>query len=374
MPETTDGSNLNNAYDSLNKVNNYLPYIFAGLLIIGIIVGLIYGGYKGALQSNECTNMNSWYSSIDGHIRSAGTDCCGNLYDYYIKTAFNCCCGGANKNDFVNICNLKAIIKQGVRCLDFEVYNIDGEPQVAASTSDSYFVKESYNSVKFSDVMDTIKNYAFSGGACPNPTDPLLIHLRIKSTNQDMYTNLANIFKSYTDIMLGKDYSYENDGKNIGTTPLQDLKGKVILIIDKSNNAFLDNKELLEYVNLTSNSVFMRVLKYNDVKNTPDINELQEFNKRCMTIVLPDNEINPPNPSGIICREAGCQMVAMRYQNKDNFLDEDTKFFDNAGYAFALKPENLRYQEVTIPDPDPQKLSYSYDTRTASTDYYSFDF
>jgi len=344
------------------------------LVIMVAVSALLYWSHKGQQKSSECDNMNTWYSSIDGNIRSAGTDCCGNLYDYYIKTAFNCCCGGANKNDFVDICNLKAIIKQGVRCLDFEIYNIEGDPVVAASTSDSYFVKESFNSVKFSDVMDTINNYAFSGGACPNPTDPLLIHLRIKSTNQDMYTNLANIFKSYTSIMLGEDYSYENYGKNIGTTPLLDLKGKVILIIDKSNNAFLDNKELLEYVNLTSNSVFMRVLKYNDVKNTPDINELQDFNKRCMTIVLPDTGTDPSNPSGIICREAGCQMVAMRYQKRDNFLDENELFFKEAGYAFALKPENLRYHEIISDDPIQQKLSNSYDTRNSEADYYSFKF
>jgi len=345
-----------------------------GLIIIIILGGLAYIVYMGSLQTRECDAINLLYPSIDGNLRAIDSDCSGNLYDYYIKTAFNCCCGGANKNDFVNICNLKAIIKQGVRCLDFEIYNIGGDPYVAASTSDSYYVKETYNSVKFSDVMDTINNYAFSGGACPNPTDPLIIHLRLKSTNQDMYTSLSNIFKSYTDIMLGKDYSFENEGQNLGATPIQDLKGKVILIIDKTNNAFLDNPDLMEYVNLTSNSVFMRALQYTDVKNTPDLTELQEFNAKNMTIALPDTGINPPNPSGIICREAGCQMVAMRYQYSDSYLEENAIFFDEAGYAFALKPDNLRYEQVTIPDPEPQNPDYSYDTRTASTDYYSFDF
>ena len=52
------------------------------------------------------------------------------LYDYYIKTAYNACAGGSYKNDFVNICNLKAILKQGVRCLDFEIYSVDDKPPV----------------------------------------------------------------------------------------------------------------------------------------------------------------------------------------------------------------------------------------------------
>ena len=57
--------------------------------------------------------------------------------------------------------------------------------------------------------MSVISNYAFSGGMVPNPTDPLIIHLRIKSNEQSIYDNLTKIFKSYDNIMLGKKYSYE---------------------------------------------------------------------------------------------------------------------------------------------------------------------
>ena len=42
------------------------------------------------------------------------------------------------------------------------------------------FVTVATNSVSFGSVMDTINNYAFAGGTCPNPTDPIIIHLRIK--------------------------------------------------------------------------------------------------------------------------------------------------------------------------------------------------
>jgi hypothetical protein len=235
-------------------------------------------------------------------------------------------------------------------------------------------VKETFNSVKFSEVMSVISNYAFSGGTVPNPTDPLIIHLRIKSNEQTIYDNLAKIFKSYDNIMLGKKYSYENNGKNIGAQPLTSFMNKIILIVDKSNNSYLENKEFMEYVNMTSNSVFMRALSYYDVKNTPDINELEQFNQRCMTIVYPDSGVNPSNPSGMLCRAAGCQMVAMRYQHVDNFLKENAVFFDEGGYAFVLKPENLRYRPVTIPPPTPQNPAYSYQTRTAKTDYYNFKY
>ena len=65
-------------------------------------------------------------------------------------------------------------------------------------------------------------------------------------------------------------------------------------------------------------------------------------------------------------------MLAMCYQLNDVFLQENNQFFDLAGYAFVLKPENLRYKEVTIAAPTVPNPALSYETRTVSSDYYSF--
>jgi hypothetical protein len=174
--------------------------------------------------------------------------------------------------------------------------------------------------------------------------------------------------------MLGAEHSYESSNTNIGKVPITELMGKCIIIVDKINNAFIQNEAFMEYVNLASNSVFMRTYNYTDIQNNPDVTELTNFNKQGMTIVFPNNESDPPNPSGILCREYGCQMVAMRYQYVDNNLEQNTMFFDRSTYAFCLKPARLRYQPVTVPDPEPQKPEYSYSTRNVSTDFYSFDF
>jgi hypothetical protein len=370
----TLGSKLDLIY---NMNEDLASFLILALILIIIIVYISYFIYTTQLETKECSYLNTLYPSIDGNIKSispTNSDCSGNLYDYYIKTAFNACSGGSYTNDYVDVCILKSILKQGVRCLDFEIFNINNNPVVSTSTTNSYFVKETYNSVNFSDVMSTIANYAFSGGTVPNPTDPLIIHLRTKSNEQAMYTNLANIFKSYDNLMLGKTYSYENYGQNIAIQPLTSFMNKIILIVDKSNNGGFENKDFMEYVNLTSNSVFMRALSYYDVKNTPDINELEQFNQRCMSIVYPDVGTNPSNPSGVTCRAAGCQMVAMRYQYVDNYLEENAIFFDEGGYAFVLKPANLRYSTVTIPQPTPQNPANSYQTRNITTDYYNFNY
>jgi hypothetical protein len=187
-----------------------------------------------------------------------------------------------------------------------------------------------------------------------------------------MYSNLASIFEANDDIMLGKEYSFENSGHNIGDEKLLNFMNKVILIVNRENTSFLENKELLEFVNLTSGSMFMRAYSYFDVKNNPDLDELREYNKRNLTIVFPDHGSDPPNPSGLLSRDAGCQLIAMRYQYVDNFLVENALFFDRCNYAFCLKPERLRYKLVTIPEATPQDPALSYETRDVSSDFYSF--
>jgi hypothetical protein len=371
-------NSLNNALSGIkNMKEDFISNMILGFILLLVILMIVYIIYLTKLASRECSFMNDIYGTLNGNLRSINAsdeDCSGNLNEYYVKTAYNACSGGSYKNDVIDICNLKAVLKQGVRGLDFEIYSIDNEPVVATSTADNYYIKETYNSVSFSNVMTTIQNYAFSGSTAPNFTDPIIIHLRFMSNNQSMYSNLATIFESYDSLLLGKEYSYEMAGHNLGGEPLLNFMNKVILIFDRTNTAFLENKDLMEYVNMTSNSIFMRAYSYYDVKNNPDLDELREYNKRNMSIVFPDSGSNPENPNGVLSRDAGCQMVAMRYQTVDNYLLQSTLFFDNCGYAFCLKPQDLRYQPVTIAEPTTQDPALSYETRNVTTDFYSFDF
>ena len=224
-----------NSNDYLSSITNmkedFVSYIIMAFIFVILIIIVVYIIYIRRLENSECDYMNTLYPSLDGNIRSMSSndpDCKYNLYDYYIKTAYNACSGGSYKNDFVDICNLKAVLKQGVRGLDFEIFSINDQPIVATSTSDSYYVKETFNYINFSDIMNIIQNYAFSGGTCPNPTDPIILHLRIKSNNQAMYSNLAGVFKSYEDMMLGKEFSFESNGKNLGAMPLLNFRKKII--------------------------------------------------------------------------------------------------------------------------------------------------
>jgi hypothetical protein len=52
-------------------------------------------------------------------------------------------------------------------------------------------------------------------------------------------------------------------------------------------------------------------------------------------------------------------------------LNENNLFFDQAGYAFALKPEKFRYVQTTIAAPEPQKPALSYADRIIKSEYYT---
>lgn len=345
------------------------------ITIIIIIIALLYYFYYKTLRSKNCESVDYIYGTLNGKIKSIDSSEAFNypLRDYYIKSAYNCCSGGNYKNDYVDLCVLKDLLKQGVRGLDFEIFSIDDKPVIATSTSESYYVKETFNSIPFSDAMDVIQNYAFVTAGAPNPLDPIIVHLRIKSSNQKMFQNFAEILGNYDNILLGKDYDSENHGENFGAVPLKNLKGKVSIIVDRTNTAFLECPEFYYFVNMTSNSIFMRALHYYDIKYTPDMNELIDYNKQNMTIGMPDKGGNPDNPSSIVMREMGVQMLAMRYPKIDTYIEENDVLFNDNGYAFVLKPEKLRYIPVTIPKPPKQNPELSYETRTVQSDFYKFN-
>ena len=376
---------LSNPYKMIANMNeNFAAIIVYFIVLILFILMAINLYFDMNLESSTCSYMDNMYSKIDGKLRPISTNKSDatlqhNLRDYYIKTAYNCCSGGHYKNSVVSTCNLIDVIKQGVRGLDFEIYSLNNVPIVAVSTDPSYYVKETYNYIEFSSVMTIIQSYAYSASNCPNPYDPIIMHLRIKSTNNDMYTALAKILETYDNILLDSSFSYEYTGgnsvsNNMGAVPLMQLVGKIVVVVEKNDTTFMNNRDFYEYVNMTSNNVFMRSLRYKDVQYSPDTGELTNFNKQFMTIVKPDVGSNPNNPSGILTRALGCQMTAMRYQNSDAFLKEDTAFFDACGYAFCLKPENLRYIAVTVPTPPAANPALSYAPQQLTKPYLTASF
>lgn len=366
------------------KASTQVKWMVIIMIVIIIAAVIMYMYSKSTYISSHCDTLKDVYTDM-GKVSSINIED-GKfkgflLRDFYVKTAYNCCAIGDFKNTFVDTCGLKNVIKQGVRVLDFEIYSVNDKPVVAVSSipcdytveePQCFLIKESYNYVEFDKAMQIVASYAYAGDTCPNPNDPLFLNFRIMSKNDSIYDSMTETLKNQLgDHLLGKEYSYENNGRSLAFEPIANFVNKAIIIVDKANPYF-EGTKLEELVNIGSNSVFMRSLTESEVKYTPDFNELVQYNKKNMTIELPDVSDNATNPSAALGMKYGVQMVGMCYQNYDSNLEFYEEFFASAGYAFVLKPETLRYVQVTIDSPTPQNPALSYAPRVTQSSYYNF--
>lgn len=341
---------------------------FVILVIIVLYIGRQYTKHK-------CSS--SVLATITG-ISKKDTRYDMSLRDYYIKSSYNSCATGQFKNDWVDLCALTNVIKQGCRVLDFEVYMLDDKAIVATSNSTKFTEKGTYNSIPIEDVIKLISENAISNSMstenCPNSFDPLFLHFRIKSDNVDVYNQLANALVEYLDSkLLPNEYSYENKGHNLGKIPLKQLLGKVVIMVDKIENNHIRGTKMDELTNIMGNSAFLRSLAYNDVVHTPDMDELIDYNKKNMTISYPNLSYKSSNYNSSIVMQYGVQMSCMCFQTNDSFLQAYNTLFDKSGSAFLLKPQKLRYVPVTVEPPPAIDPSLSYGYKTHETNYYKFN-
>lgn len=291
------------------------------------------------------------------------------LRDYYIKTAYNAFNPDKFKNSNVSMDAFLYVIARGCRCIDFEVFSVENQPVIASSSVNSFNYKETYNHIPVSDAFEVLGNYVFSGSRCPNPGDPFIIHMRMMSQNITMYDNLAKIIsqsKSVARYLLGPKYGREYQSKDLGNEDLLNFNGKIILIVDGSNPVYRKTK-LFELINMSSNSLFLSKYTYFGVKNVGDPQIFKDANKKNMCLVLPEKGGRPINDCHNGPFTWGCQMVAMCFQEeaRDEKLKAYEDKFASVGYAFILKPEDLRYVPITIPAPKPPNPKASMESKPA---------
>ena len=273
------------------------------------------------------------------------------LRNYYCKSSYNSCAAGNFKNDWVDLTALTNAIKNGCRYLDFEIYDIDNEPAVAVSDSVKFTVKGCYNSIPLDKVFAQINTDAF---AVPMP---LFLNLRIKCVHRPLMDKIAKMLSDYfKDRLLGNRYNYSGNGLNLAAVPLEQLNGKVIIIVDMSNKV-IESSALNEYVNVAAKGTLMRVLPYVELKQSPPP-DLPLFAKQKLVAVVPDLASSANNMDPNPAFDAGAQFVAMCFQTDDGNLKAYNTKFD--GFSFIRKPEALRYYPTQIPAAPPLPPNVQY--------------
>jgi len=372
--------NMNKLHNITNKMKHMYSssplykYIWGAIIfLICILIGIWI--YKKDILLT--TNDNKMISNLDkqaNYIKNFNINDATyqhNLRDYYIMSSYNSCCGGNFTNTYVDYVPLKQVIKRGARVLDFEIYSVNGKSVVAVSDNNNYYQKGSYNSLPFAEVMEKINNYAFSGSTAPNPNDPLFLHFRIKSKQPHVFDDMTkSLYTTFVNRKLGKEFAYEYSGENLGLIPLKELQGKVIIICSRENEIW-PSTPLNEFVNIASGGQFLRELRNYDVQYTHNFTELLDSNKKNMSITMPDLSSSDKNMPIALHIKYGCQMICANFQSNDTNLEYYIKFFNDAGSAFALKPDNLRYIPKIMTPPKPQDPKLSYARRQISKPYFN---
>jgi hypothetical protein len=352
----------------------YIRYFLYAVFFVILVVMIIFIMNKMNKKSTNNEVMKSSLENLDVTLSSISSSYTKDykLRDYYVLSSYNTCCAGDFKNDYVDLYPLKQVIKHGARLLDFEIYSLNDKPVVAASSQSDFHIKETFNSLAFDEIMDTIQRYAFSAGTCANANDPLFLHFRVKSNNLSIYESMASSIKNHlSGRLLGKTYENECQGENIGNFPLKNFIGKVIIICDNNDGNFRKNKDFEKLVNATSNSVFLRGLRNYDVVYTHDHNELIQHNRKNMALVIPDLTSSNTNMKVSLHMKYGCQFNCLNFQNVDENLKYSIELFNRQGKAFMLKPKQLRYVPVTVEEPADQNPEYGYAPRTIEKPYFS---
>lgn len=330
------------------------PMVCLILFAIGITL-CIFIVFVVAMSKNKCSK-NVIKSQLIG-INSTQTSLLNTLIcNFFIKSSYNSCATGNFSNGWVNTCALEYVIKYGCRVLDFEIYSVGGAAVVATSNSVKNNEKGTYNSLPVFQVFETIKNKAISMSMstanCPNPSDPLFLHFRIKTEQQSIYDELANhIVEYFGSNLLSPVYNIVNASGNFcNTMKLGDLMGKVIIIVDKLDTT-LESSKLGDLTNLIGNGNYFHSWRYNDVAFSTN-DDISDFNASGnITFCAPNLSMYPKNYSTVDTMKKGVQMSALCFQKNDVFLQTYNALFEQQKSAFIPKTTSA-YTPNNVPEID----------------------
>jgi len=357
-------------------------YFYITLSIVIFIVLLLFSWVANrlSLKTRSCNKLNIYWptltnttyfnnpvnNSSNATVKTGsgfGIDSSHNkLINYHVKSAYNCCCGDGYKNNFVALCALEKCIANGCRFLDFEIYSYNNEPIIAASTANSNYIKETYNSLSLEEVLITIKEKAFNLTYTNCANDPLILNFRVMSTNLAMLKKMGDLIEKHLADADGVFTLETRKGPNLIFMEMSELYRKVIIICEFNplpsiidTNA--DLSKLKAYINLKAKGLFCNTFRYNQIASKKGSLSFIESTKTKYTIVLPNLDNSIINFDPALSFDTGCQAICMKHQNMDNSLLGYNALFKTKQNYCWFKKSRLELLNIDIPSvPDTTNL------------------
>jgi hypothetical protein len=327
---------------------NHFYVVAITIVILFLAIVFFFSSSFRVGRTLDYIEMYPSYQNIISYPFGKGVDRY-KLSQLYVASSYNPCSAHNITFDYLHLDILKAILKSGARYIELEVFNDKYSPDavpIVSTGNEAGEWKLSLNTLTFDDCCKVIAENAFKiqdgDKGVPNPEDPLFIGLNLK-TNGNLFTldTINDILLDYFEDYMIKDHRYQYQQKSLGDIEIGILREKVVII---SSNGFQGSK-LEEIVNSSwDNPKRMRRYHYSELEALDfDELELRNFNKKNLTIVVPNSEsdFGATNYDMNFARNCGCQFICMNYQHPDNknYIGNYIDFFKAKG--IKKKPSKM---------------------------------
>jgi hypothetical protein len=321
---------------------NMMAMVLMGIILFFIILYIFTVVNK---QTYNCKLIESYPPQPMISLTNAVLDT--PLYKTYVKTAYNCCCSGDFKNDYVDSCALLNCAKQGVRALDFTVYSLHGNPVIAAATLNSNKYKEMYNSMPFSKTMTQVKQmFLYDTVNCSNTTDPLFLILRIQSSNLNIYNKMGEVLSSiFGDGNASGNKLYIPDSsKPLDTEIIRNLNGKVIVLVESVGISGFENTNLYTITALQLGTMYNQI--YRESASYDLLESGNNPNVGFINVLYPDYQSKSLNfDFNTVGFRQSFQFIGLNFQTNDVYLDAYNKQFTS---SILLQPSDTPAMKSSI--------------------------
>jgi len=329
-------------------------WIYIALLVLSVLllsIGIAYAVIPKEKQAmNTATSNFKSYQQVT-RLAPLGCPTPYRTCDYYMASSSYSIFPGNKIFDYVSDQVLPLAIKAGARLVALDIYaDTTGKPVVGLK-NEKLGVDYASNSVSFESCCVSIANNAFNSISSPVSSDPFVLSLSFHTNKTDVINACAEILKTTCrSHMLDETYAFQR--KNLAIEPICNLQSKLIIVSGGGMKGTL----MEELVNMSWDSSHLRRLNYSQASQPHDANELINFNRNNITMVVPDIEGDLKNYNPQILFTYGCQWIMMNYGSIDSMMElYISEFQEN---SLVLKPDGLRplkpkkYKKPSLPDPN----------------------
>jgi hypothetical protein len=321
------------------------------LIILSLSIGIAYAVIPKERKAKTAADGN--FKAYEQVTKLAPLGCPTDyrLCDYYMASSSYSVFPGKKVYDYISDEILPLVIKAGARLVELNVYaDTDNTPVVGLKNEKIGFDYAS-NTVPFEACCISIVNNAFNSISSPVSSDPFILSLVFHTDKTDVINACSQILKdTCKNRLLDEKYGYQR--RNIATEPICNFQNKLIIVSGGNFKGTLMD----ELINLSWSSSNLRRLTYTQASQAHDSEELINFNRDHITMVVPDIGEDLVNFNPQILFTYGCQWIMMNYGSIDSMMEIYIGEFQEN--SVVIKPEALRpikvkeYKKPTLPDPD----------------------